>query len=160
MLAKGTTLYQNNSLANWVECSPMGDQGSIPGRVIPKTLKWYLTPPCLTLSNIKWGSRVTWSNPGKGVAPSPTSWCINYWKGSLLVALDYGRQLLLTYCSQVRSWYFSFIFFNLMKYISDLIESLFLTTTSFIFFFKFCVVCMVLWHINLCRLFNAKSIFM
>ena len=24
------------------------DQGSIPGRVIPKTQKWYLIPPCLT----------------------------------------------------------------------------------------------------------------
>ena len=30
---------------------------------------------------------------GKGVAPSPTSQCNSYWKGSLLVALDYGRQL-------------------------------------------------------------------
>ena len=26
---------------------------------------------------------------------SPTSWCSSYWKGSLLVALDYGRQLYL-----------------------------------------------------------------
>ena len=26
---------------------------SIPGRVIPKILKWYLIPPCLTLSNIR-----------------------------------------------------------------------------------------------------------
>ena len=32
-------------------------------------------PPCLTLSIIRYGSRVKWSNPGKGVAPSPTSWC-------------------------------------------------------------------------------------
>ena len=46
-----------------------GDLGSIPGRVIPKTLKWYLIPPCLTLSIIRYGSRVKWSNPGKGVAP-------------------------------------------------------------------------------------------
>ena len=30
-----------------------GDLGSIPGCVIPKTLKWYLTPPCLTLSIIR-----------------------------------------------------------------------------------------------------------
>ena len=41
-----------------------GDLGSIPGRVIPKTLKWYLIPPCLTLSIIRYGSRVKWSNPG------------------------------------------------------------------------------------------------
>ena len=37
--------------------------------------KWYLVPPCLTLSIIRYGSRVKWSNPGKGVAPSPTPWC-------------------------------------------------------------------------------------
>ena len=34
--------------------------------------QWYLMPPCLTLSIIRYGSRVKWSNPGKGVAPSPT----------------------------------------------------------------------------------------
>ena len=50
-----------------------GDPGSIPGQVIPKTQKWYLMPPCLTLSIIRYVSRVKWSNPGKGVAPSPTS---------------------------------------------------------------------------------------
>ena len=37
--------------------------------------KWYLMPPCLTLSIIRYGSRAKWSNPGKGVAPSPTPWC-------------------------------------------------------------------------------------
>ena len=32
----------------------LGDLGSIPGRVIPKTQKkWYLMPPCLTLSIIR-----------------------------------------------------------------------------------------------------------
>ena len=36
---------------------------------------WYLMPPCLTLCIIRYGSRVKWSNPGKGVAPSPTLWC-------------------------------------------------------------------------------------
>ena len=33
--------------------------------------KWYLIPPCLTLSNIRYVSRVKWSNPGKGVVLSP-----------------------------------------------------------------------------------------
>ena len=54
-------------------------------------------PTRLTLSIIKYGSRVKWSNPGKGVAPSPTPWCSSYRNGSLRVTLDYGRQLLLTY---------------------------------------------------------------
>ena len=37
--------------------------------------KWHLIPPCLTLSNIWYVSRVKWSNPEKGVAPSSTPWC-------------------------------------------------------------------------------------
>ena len=50
-------------------------------------------PPCLTLNIIRYGSRVKWVNPWKGVAPSPTPWCSSYRKGSLRVALDFGRQL-------------------------------------------------------------------
>ena len=41
--------------------------------------------------------KCTWSNPGKGVALSPTSRCSNYWKRGLRVALDYGRQLYFIY---------------------------------------------------------------
>ena len=58
------------------------DWGSFPGRVIPKTQKWYLIPPCLKLSIIWYVSRVKWSNPGNGVAPSPTMWCSSYRKGN------------------------------------------------------------------------------
>ena len=47
---------------------------------------------CLTLSNIRYVSSVKWSNPGKGVAPSPTPRCSSYWKGSFRIALDYARQ--------------------------------------------------------------------
>ena len=54
-----------------------------------------MIPPSLTLSDIRYVSKVKWSNPGKGVAPSPTPWCSSYWKRSLLVALDYGCQLYL-----------------------------------------------------------------
>ena len=32
-----------------------------------KKKKWYLIPPSLTLSIIRYGSRVKWSNPGNGV---------------------------------------------------------------------------------------------
>ena len=42
------------------------DQGSIPGRVIPKTQKWCLMPPYLTLSIIWYGSRVSRAIQGKG----------------------------------------------------------------------------------------------
>ena len=57
--------------------------------------------PCLTLSNIRYVSRVKWNNPGKGVAPSPTPWCSSYWKRSLPVALDYRRQLYLKLIGRV-----------------------------------------------------------
>ena len=56
-----------------------GDVGSIPGRVIPKPIKMILdTAWYLILSNIRYVSRVKWSNPGKGVVPSPTPWCSSY----------------------------------------------------------------------------------
>ena len=62
--------------------------------------KRYLMPPCSTLSIIRYRSRIMWSTPGKGVAPSPTPWCSSYRKGSLWVTLDYGRQLYFTYSQQ------------------------------------------------------------
>ena len=40
-------------------------------------------PPWLILSIIRYGSRVKWSNPGKGVAPSHSHWCSSHRKGSL-----------------------------------------------------------------------------
>ena len=43
---------------------------------------------------IRYVSRVKWSNPGKGVSPYPTPQCGSYWKKSLRVTLDYGRQQL------------------------------------------------------------------
>ena len=55
--------------------------------------KWYLMPPCLTLSVISCRSRIKWSNPGKRVMPSPTPWCCSYRKGILWVNFDYGCQL-------------------------------------------------------------------
>ena len=69
------------------------DLGSIPGHVIPKTLKMVLDTSCSTLSNIRYVSRVKWSNPGKGAASSPTPRFSSCWKESLLVTFDYRRQL-------------------------------------------------------------------
>ena len=40
---------------------------------------------------------VRWSNPGKGVAPSPTPRSSSYWKWCLRVALNSSRQLYFTY---------------------------------------------------------------
>ena len=83
--------------------------GSIPGRVVPKTKKWYLMLSCLTLSIIRYVWTVKWSNLGKGVAPLPTPRCSSYRKGSLRVTLDYGRLLYFTYFyikhSSRQCWY-------------------------------------------------------
>ncbi len=70
-----------------------GDFGSIPGCVTPKTLKMVLDTSLLNTQQYKVRIKSKVSNPGKGVAPSPIPRCCSYWKGSLLVALDYGRQL-------------------------------------------------------------------
>ena len=64
------------------------DQGSIPGQVIPKTLKMVIDS-----SFIRYRTRVKWSNPGKRVAPSPSPQCSSYWKGRMWVALNYSRQV-------------------------------------------------------------------
>ena len=46
----------------------MVQETGVPSQVNTKDLKkWYLMPPCLTLSIIGYGSRIKWSNSGKGV---------------------------------------------------------------------------------------------
>ena len=84
-------------MVKWIECSLQETWFQSQVASYQKLLKWYLIPPCLTLSIIRYVSRLKWSNPGKGVAPSLTPQCSSYWKGSFLVALDYGHQLYFTY---------------------------------------------------------------
>ena len=84
-------------LAWWLECSPMVRESKVQSQVksYQRLKTRYLMLPCLSLSIIRCGSRVKWNNRGNAVAPSPTPWCSSYWKGSLRVTLDYGRQLYL-----------------------------------------------------------------
>ena len=63
-----------------------------------------MIPPCLTRGIIRYISRVNWSNLGEGVVPSPTPRCSSYWKGSLRVALDNGRQLYLLIYIYIYIW--------------------------------------------------------
>ena len=70
-----------------------GDLGSIPGRVIPKTLKMELDASLLNTQHYKVRFKSKVEPSREGVAPSPTSWCSSYRKGSLRVTLDYSRQL-------------------------------------------------------------------
>ena len=64
----------------WVECSPMVRKTWVQSQVASYQdfKKWYLITPCLALNNIRYVSRRKWSNPGKGVAPSPTPRCSSY----------------------------------------------------------------------------------
>ena len=73
----------------------------------PGFKKWYLMLPCLSLSIIKHGSRVKWSNPRKGVVPSPTPRHSSLWKGSLWVTLDYVSQHIYFICDVYGELYFS-----------------------------------------------------
>ena len=79
----------------WLDCSSMTQEAWVQSQVesYKRLKKWYLMPPCLTLSIIRCGSRVKWSKPGKRLAPSLTPWCKSYRKGSLRVTLDNSRQL-------------------------------------------------------------------
>ena len=55
-----------------------GDLGSIPGQVIPKTQKMVLDASLLNTQHYKIQTQLKWSNPEKGVVPSPTPWCSSY----------------------------------------------------------------------------------
>ena len=89
-----------------MECLPMVQKTRVKSQVksYKRLKKWYLMPPCLTLSIIRYGSRVKWSNPGKGVAPSSAHWCCSYWKGCLQVTLDKGCQLWFNLYIYNQSW--------------------------------------------------------
>ena len=69
------------------------DLGSIPGRVIPKTLKIVIDTSLLNTQQYKVRITGNMEQSWKGVAPSPTPRCSSYWKGSLLVALNFDRHL-------------------------------------------------------------------
>ena len=85
------------SLVGRVFANGPRELGSIPGRVIPKTLKMVLDTSLLNTQQYKVcikgkmeQSRER-SNPPHTHTHTPQ--CRSYLKGSLLVALDYGRQL-------------------------------------------------------------------
>ena len=70
----------------------LGDLDLILGCVIPKTLKMVLDTSLLNTQWYKIGikGRVEQSSEMSSTFPTPR--CKSYWKGTLLVALDYGRQ--------------------------------------------------------------------
>ena len=75
-------------LMSRVFANGLGDRVQSQVESYQRLKKWYLMPPCVTPSIIRYRSRVKWSNPGKGVVPSPTLRCDSYWKESLRVTLN------------------------------------------------------------------------
>ena len=110
------------SLAVRVFANGPGDLGSIPGRVIPKTQKMVLDASLLNTQHYKVRIKGKVEPSREGVAPSPTSWCSSYRKGSLRVTLDYGRQLYLLMIYKSIQLHLKFclcFFFNLMFPLSE-----------------------------------------
>ena len=70
-----------------------GDWGSIPGHVIPKTLKMVLDTSLLNTQQYKVRIKSTVEQSRERSSALPYTSVYSYWKESLLVALDYGRQL-------------------------------------------------------------------
>ena len=64
-------------MGKWVECSSNGSggMGSIPGCVIPKTLKMVLDTSLLNTQQYKVHIKGKVNQSRKGVAPSPTPPC-------------------------------------------------------------------------------------
>ena len=67
-----------------------GDWDSIPGQAIPKNQKMVLGASLLNTQHYKVWIKGNWSNPGKGVVPSPTPQCSSNRKRNLRVTLDCG----------------------------------------------------------------------
>ena len=104
--------------ALWLECSPIVCETWVQSQVesYQRLKKWYLMPPCLTLSIIRYGSRVRGAIQGKELCPPLTLWCSSYWKGSLWVAHNYGWPTYLT--KPNFSIFLSYIFsFNYFEYL-------------------------------------------
>ena len=87
---------------------------SIPGRVIPKTLKMVLDTSLLNTQQYKVRIEGKVEQSRERIAPSPIP--SSYWKGSLLVALDYGCQLYLYIYIYIYIYKF-FIYIHIYNYI-------------------------------------------
>ena len=98
---KNLTIKKRISLAFGLMSRVFGngpeDLGSIPGCFKPKTLKIVLDTSLLNTQKYKVRIKGKCKNADKGVATSPRPRCSSYWKGSLLIALDYGRQIYFYY---------------------------------------------------------------
>ena len=88
--------FQLIGLMSRVFANGPGDLGSIPGHVIPKTLKMVLDTTLLKTQQYKLRikGKVEQSREMSSALPY-IPWCSSYWKGGLLVVLNYVHQLYL-----------------------------------------------------------------
>ena len=97
-----------------------------------------MIPPCLTLSIIRYISRVKLKNPGEEVTPSTTPRYSSYWKGSLRVTLntftypDFG----IFWALSLRCFYVMFLSILKFRLSSMLYASLLLITINSIVVFN------------------------
>ena len=83
------------TLVKRLECSPMARETWVQSQVesYHRLKKMVLDASLLNTQHYKVWIKGKVEPSREGVAPSPTSWCSSYRKGSLRVTLDYGRQL-------------------------------------------------------------------
>ena len=93
----GVYIYIYIGLVGRLFANGLGDLGSIPGRVIPKTQKMVIDASFLNSHHYKVRIKGKVELSRKGVVPSPRLRCSSYWKRNLCVVLDYGRQLIYIY---------------------------------------------------------------
>ena len=105
-------IYQPIGIMVRVFASGPGDQGLIPGWVIPKTQIMILDTSLLNTQYYKVWIKGKSSNPKKRVAASPTPQCNSYWKESLWVTLNY-HQLTHIYI-YIYIYIYMYIFFILL----------------------------------------------
>ena len=75
-----------------------GDLGSISGYVIPKTFKRLLDTSLLNTQQYKVRIKGKMEQSWERSSALPTPRCCSYWKRSLLVVLDHGRQFIYLMC--------------------------------------------------------------
>ena len=100
----------------WLFANGLGDWGSIPGRFILKIQKMVIDASLLNTQHFKVWIKGKWSNPEKGVAPSPTPQYCSYWKGSFWVTFKYGRQ----------AYIYIYIYIYICKYDENVTYKLFI----------------------------------
>ena len=81
----------------WVFANRLGDRGSIPTRVKPKTQKMVLDATLLNTQHYKVRIKGKVEQSCDGVESSLTLWCSSYWKGSRCPMYDTKQYLIVRF---------------------------------------------------------------